>query len=172
MVPSTRVVSVSGKAPFDRQNVFVAPSASVVGDVTVGDGSSVWYNSVLRSDKGAIKIGQGSNIQERVVVAPKTGPVTIGDKVTVGASAQLDSCTLQDGCMVGVGVQVASGAVVETGSVVTAGSVVPQNARVQTGQLWSGNPAQYLRDLTPEEQASSWKTRTRYLSSEASTRQR
>ena len=130
MVPSTRVVSVSGKAPSIGKNVFVAPSASVVGDVTVGDGSSVWYNSVLRSDKGAIKIGQGSNIQERVVVAPKTGPVTIGDKVTVGASAQLDSCTLQDGCMVGVGVQVASGAVVETGSVVTAGSVVPQNARV------------------------------------------
>ena len=102
-------MAVGDKAPKVASDAFIAPSASVVGDVTIGSSSSVWYNAVLRSDKGAIKVGNNTNIQERAVVAPSSGSVSVGNGVTIGASAQLDNCTLQDGCMVGVGVQVASG---------------------------------------------------------------
>ena len=150
MVPSARIVAHAGKLPKVAPNAFIAPSASVVGDVTVGDGAGIWYNAVIRGDSANVTLGTNSTVQERAVIhATKT--TTIGAGVVVGVGAHVSGCTLQDRTLVGVGASVQEGAVVERGAVVAAGSVVKAGMTIPSGQLWSGNPIAYLRDLTSAE---------------------
>jgi gamma-carbonic anhydrase len=121
---------------------FIAPSASVIGDVTIGEKSSVWYGAVLRGDVNSIRIGAQTNIQDNTVIhVAKTNvggvaaPTIIGDRVTVGHNAILHACTVKDDAFVGMGATVMDGAV------------------VPTGQLWAGAPAKFMRDMTAEEKA-------------------
>ena len=132
------------------EDAFIAPNASIIGKVKLGPGSGVWYGAVVRGDKGQVTVGSNSSIQERAVVTAET-PTTIGDNVVVGVGAQVAGATLQSNSLVGVGATVGTGAVVESGSVVAAGSVVAPKAKIPAGQLWSGNPCAYLRDLTEHE---------------------
>ena len=150
MVPSARIVAHAGKLPKVAPNAFIAPSASVVGDVTVGDGAGIWYNAVIRGDSANVTLGTNSTVQERAVIHA-TKPTTIGAGVVVGVGAHVSGCTLQDRTLVGVGASVQEGAVVEHGAVVAAGSVVKPGMTIPSGQLWSGNPIVYLRDLTSAE---------------------
>ncbi|GMF19409.1 unnamed protein product [Phytophthora lilii] len=137
------------------EGVFVAPNASVIGDVKVGKGSSIWYNATVRGDVNYITIGENTNIQDQAVVhvakIHKDIPTKIGNNVTVGPAAIVHACTIQDHCIIGTGAQVLDGAVVGAKSIITAGSVVTYGKQVPSGQLWSGVPARYLRDLTAEE---------------------
>ena len=148
MVPSARIVAHAGKLPTVAPTAFIAPTASIVGDVTVGEGAGIWYNAVVRGDQSKITLGINSTVQERAVI---TGQSHIGNHCVVGVGAHLASCTLQDNTLVGLGAVVQEGAVVERGAVVAAGSVVSSGTTIPSGQLWSGNPVVYLRDLTSAE---------------------
>jgi len=109
----------------------------------------------LRGDVHSIRIGARSNIQDGSVihVSYKTHPTIIGDDVLVGHNATIHGCTLENGSFVGMGATVLDGSVVETGAMLAAGALLAPNKRVKSGELWAGNPARKMRDLTPEEQA-------------------
>ena len=155
MNPSTRAVKNLGRSPTFETGVFVAPNASVIGDLKVGKGSSIWYNATVRGDVNKITIGEHTNIQDQAVVhvakIHKDIPTKIGNNVTVGPAAIVHACTIQDHCIIGTGAQVMDGSVVGAKSIITAGSIVTNGTQVPSGQLWSGVPARYLRDLTAEE---------------------
>ena len=143
---------------------FVAETASVIGDVSIGPGSSLWYGCVARGDINRIRIGRNSNIQDGSVIHVNhdpagdykvTGggmPTEIGDNVTVGHMALIHACTLEDGSFVGMGAIVMDQAVVESQAMVAAGAMVTPGKVVRRGQLWAGRPARYARDIKPEEQ--------------------
>lgn len=154
------VAGIYDKVPALPAAGFVAPSASVIGDVTIGEKSSVWYGTVLRGDANRISIGSMTNIQDNTVIhVAKTNvggvaaPTTVGDRVTVGHNAILHACTIQDDAFVGMGATVMDGAVVEKGAMVAAGALVTPGTVVPSGQLWAGAPARFMRDMTAEEKA-------------------
>lgn len=151
-------MNVFDKAPAVDKDAFVAPSASVIGDVQVGRGSSIWYGCVLRGDVNSISIGSGTNIQDNSLVhvaksnlSGKALPTIIGDKVTVGHAAVLHGCTVEDEAFVGMGATLLDGVFVEKHAMVAAGALVRQNTRIPYGEVWGGNPAKFLRKLTEEE---------------------
>ncbi|MCK6418175.1 MAG: gamma carbonic anhydrase family protein [Alphaproteobacteria bacterium] len=133
--------------------VFIAPNATVIGDVTIGAESSVWFGAVLRGDVNDITIGARTNIQDGSVihVTYQLQGTYIGDDVTVGHMALLHACRVGNRCLIGMGSIILDGAVVEDDAMVAAGSLVTPNKVVKTGQLWGGRPARYMRDLTPQE---------------------
>lgn len=140
--------------------MFIAPTASVMGDVTIGRGSSVWYNAILRGDVNSITVGERTNIQDGVVVHVaknnpdnKPLPTIIGNNVTIGHGATIHAATIQDGSLVGMGATLLDGAKVEASSIVAAGAMVRPGTVIPTGQVWAGNPAKFLRALSPEEAA-------------------
>ncbi|MEQ8653613.1 MAG: gamma carbonic anhydrase family protein [Kiloniellales bacterium] len=155
--------SYQGTTPQIDPSVFVADSAVVIGDVTIGKGSSIWYGCVVRGDANRITIGEGTNIQDGTIIHVnhdpdgdyrETGggmPTWIGSHITVGHQALLHACRLEDGCFIGMRAVVMDDAVIEAGAMVAAGALVTPRKRVPAGQLWAGAPAKYLRDLTPEE---------------------
>jgi len=135
------------------KNVFLASGVKIIGDVEIGDDSSVWYNTVVRGDVNYIRIGELTNIQDcsMLHVTNARFPLNIGNKVTIGHSVKLHGCTLKDLCLIGIGAIVLDGAVVEENSMVAAGSVVKPGFVVQSGKLVAGVPAKIVRDLTEEE---------------------
>uniref|UniRef100_A0A453QPY2 Gamma carbonic anhydrase 1, mitochondrial n=1 Tax=Aegilops tauschii subsp. strangulata TaxID=200361 RepID=A0A453QPY2_AEGTS len=152
------LMNIFDKAPHVHKEAFVAPSASLIGDVEVGQGSSIWYGCVLRGDANNVQVGSGTNIQDNSVVhvaksnlTGKVFPTIIGDNVTVGHSAVLQGCTVEDEAFVGMGATLLDGVVVEKHGMVAAGALVRQNTRIPCGEVWGGNPAKFLRKLTDEE---------------------
>lgn len=135
---------------------FVADTAVVIGDVTLGRDASVWFGCLVRGDVHHIVIGAETNIQDLTVVHVTGGlhATAIGDRVTVGHRAILHGCTVHDRCLIGMGAIVLDGAVVEEGAIVAAGSLVPPGARIPAGMLAMGSPARVVRAVTPEEDAS------------------
>ncbi len=142
---------------MDR-SVYIAPNATVVGDVALAEDVNIWYGAVLRGDNGPITVGRGSNIQDNCVVHDET---RIGADCTVGHGAILHGCTLADGCLVGMGAIVLSGAVLEEGCLVGAGALVTGKTHAPAGSVLLGSPAKIIRQLTPEEQDAS-KANARY----------
>jgi len=158
LVPSTRFVAVDGVTPtVSSLTAFVAPSASVIGDVTLGPNTSVWYGATVRGDVNSIKIGEHSSVGDRAVlhVAEIQGdhPTTIGDHVTIGPGAIVHAATLRDGSVVGPSAQVLDRAVVEKDAVVGPGAVVTPGTVVGAGEYWAGAPAQKEREVTEAELA-------------------
>eukprot|EP00271_Cylindrocystis_brebissonii_P009044 TRINITY_DN23647_c0_g1_i1.p1 TRINITY_DN23647_c0_g1~~TRINITY_DN23647_c0_g1_i1.p1 ORF type:complete len:295 (+),score=43.96 TRINITY_DN23647_c0_g1_i1:94-885(+) len=154
------LMNLFDKQPIVPNDAFVAPSAALIGDVTVGPRSSIWYGSILRGDVGYITVGSNTNIQDGTIVhvaktniSGNVGPTIIGSNVTVGHNAVLHACTLEDSSFVGMGATLLDGVVVEKGGMVAAGALVLQKTRVPAGQIWAGSPAKFLRNLTDEEKA-------------------
>lgn len=147
------ILPYKGIIPKIHEDAFVAPSASIIGDVEIGEGSSIWYNCALRGDVNDIKIGKRTNIQDGTVIHVTTdfSGTYVGDDVTVGHSAILHACTVEDFGFVGMQACVMDGAVVEGQAMLAAGALLTPNKRVPKGQLWAGSPAKYMRDLTKEE---------------------
>jgi len=141
--------------PAIAADVFIAEGAIVIGDVHIGSRSNVWFGCVIRGDVNTIRIGERTNIQDGTVihVTRQTGPTTIGSGVTIGHSVLLHACTLEDNCFIGMHATVMDMAVVESGAWVAAGALVTPGKRIPKGQIWAGNPARYLRDMTAEEKA-------------------
>lgn len=155
-MPEPLILSVNGRAPRVDDESWVAPNATVVGSVTLGPKSSVWYGAVLRAEFEAIEIGEGSNLQDNVTVHVDPGfPATIGAGVSVGHNAVLHGCTIEDGCLIGMGAVVLNGAVIGAGSLVAAGAVVAQGAVVPPGSLVAGVPGKVRRELSADEVAKS-----------------
>lgn len=149
------ILSLGAKTPELDPTAFVADGARIVGDVTLGEGASVWYNAVLRGDSASIRVGAGSNLQDNVSVhVDADAPVTIGEDVSVGHNAVVHGCTIGDGSLIGMGSVVLSGAVIGTGCLVAGGALVLAGSVIPDGSLVAGVPAKVRRELTAEEQAS------------------
>jgi carbonic anhydrase/acetyltransferase-like protein (isoleucine patch superfamily) len=145
------IASFLGHTPRIPDSAFVAPTATVVGDVVLGEESSVWYGSVLRGDVGAIRIGRRSNIQDCCILHLTRGgpPIEIGDEVTVGHRVILHGATVGDRCLVGMGSVLLDGCVIGEESLVGAGSVVLEGTRVPPRSFLAGVPAR-LKGPIPE----------------------
>jgi len=150
--------------PHIHSSVFLAEGVKIIGDVEIGEDSSVWYNTVIRGDVHYVKIGKMTNIQDCSMLHVTNGkyPLNIGDKVTIGHSVKLHGCTLQNLCLIGIGAIVLDGAVVEEKSMVAAGSVVKPNFIVPSGKLVAGVPAKVVRELTQQELDEFEKSALRY----------
>ncbi len=158
------ILPFKGTSPTIADDCFVAPNATVIGDVVIGSGTSVWFGVVIRGDVHEIRIGERTNIQDGTIIHVTEGKLGtyIGSDITIGHGAVLHACTLEDGCFVGMGATVLDGAVIESGAMVAAGAVVTPGKRVQKGELWSGNPAKLMRPLRDEELAFFPKSATKY----------
>lgn len=131
---------------------FVADSAQVVGRVTLGEGSSVWFNTVIRADNEPMTIGAGSNIQDGSVLHSDTGfPLSVGERVTVGHQVVLHGCTVGDESLIGIGAVVLNGAKIGKHCLVGAGSLVTEGKEFPDGSMILGSPAKVVRQLTPEQ---------------------
>ncbi len=139
--------------------VYTHASCQIIGDVTIGDDSSIWCNAVLRGDVNRIVIGQGSNMQDMSIghVSHKTpgkpdgSPLLIGDYVTVGHAAILHGCTIGNECLIGMGSIILDDAVISDHVMIGAGSLVPPGKTLESGMLYVGRPVKAVRALTPEE---------------------
>ena len=153
-----------GIMPKLAADVWIAPTASVIGDVEIGPQSGIWFGCVLRGDVHDIRIGARTNIQDGTVIhVNHSGPGThIGDDVTVGHMALIHACTLESGSFVGMKACIMDEAVVERGAMVAAGALVTPGKRIPSGQLWAGSPAVYRRDVTEKELAGFAATAERY----------
>ena len=127
---------------------WIAPNATVVGEVTLHEDASVWYGAVLRGDCGEIVVGKGSNIQDNCVIHEKT---TIGCYTTVGHGAIVHGCTIGDNCMVGMGAIVLTGAVIGDNCLIGAGAMVTGKMNAPEGSLILGSPAKVVKEVTPEQ---------------------
>jgi len=149
------ILPYKGVLPTIHHTAFIAPGATVVGDVVIGEQSSIWFSTVVRGDVHEIRIGARTNIQDGSVVHvthEKFGTY-IGDEVTVGHGVILHACTLGNRSFVGMGATLLDGVVVEEEAMVAAGALVTPGKRVPTGELWGGSPARKMRDLSAEERA-------------------
>lgn len=143
-----------GKTPVLGAGVFVAPTAVLVGDVTVGEHSSVWFGAVLRGDLNRISIGRCTNIQDNCVLhITDVLPCVIGDYVTVGHGAIVHGCSIGNEVLIGMGAVILDGAVIEDQCIIGAGAVVTPGTRIPSGSLAVGTPAKVIRSLDPEERA-------------------
>lgn len=133
-----------------KENVYIAPNATIVGDVALGKDVSIWYGAVLRGDSGEITVGQGTNIQDNCVIHEKT---SIGAYCTVGHGAIVHGCTIGDGCIIGMGSIILNGAVLEEGCLVGAGAVVTGKTHAPAGSVLLGSPAKVTKTLSPEQMA-------------------
>jgi carbonic anhydrase/acetyltransferase-like protein (isoleucine patch superfamily) len=159
------ILPYKGTLPTIAGDCFIAPNATVIGDVVIGQGTNVWFNVVIRGDVHEIRIGERTNIQDGTIVHVTAGKfgTYIGNDITIGHGATLHACTLEDGCFVGMGATVLDGAVVESGAMVAAGAVVTPGKRVKAGELWAGNPAKMMRELKPEEIAAFPRSAEKYV---------
>ena len=128
------------------QTVYIAPNATIVGDVTLGENVNIWYGAVLRGDSGAITVGAGTNIQDNCVLHENT---CIGKNCTVGHGAIVHGCTIGDNCLIGMGAIILDGAVLQDNCLVGAGALVTGKTNAAAGSLLLGNPAKVVRPLTP-----------------------
>jgi carbonic anhydrase/acetyltransferase-like protein (isoleucine patch superfamily) len=152
------------KNPRLGARVFVAPDATLVGDVTIGDDSSVFFQSVLRADINAIRVGARSNIQDHCTVHLASDvPVIVGDDVNVGHRVILHACTIGDRVLVGMGSIIMDNAVIGEDSIVGAGSLISKGKVFPPGSLIVGSPARVLRPLSEEEKASIPKLAAKYV---------
>ncbi|MDF2693279.1 MAG: carbonic anhydrase, family 3 [Labilithrix sp.] len=143
------IYAYKGVAPRLGHSVYIAPNATVIGDVVLGDEASVWFGAVIRGDVFPIRIGARTNLQDNAVVhiTGDKAATTIGDDVTVGHLALLHGCTVGNRCLVGMGSIVLDGAIIEDECLIGAGSLVPPGMRVSSRSLMMGRPARKVRTL-------------------------
>jgi carbonic anhydrase/acetyltransferase-like protein (isoleucine patch superfamily) len=146
---------LDGKAPVVAPDVWVAPSASVIGDVVLGAGVGVWWHCVLRGDTNHIHVGEGTNIQDGTIVHVNAGtyPCLIGRHVTIGHACIVHACTLEDRAFVGMGATVLDGATIAEGGMLGAGGLLTPGKRIGPNELWAGAPARLVRVMSAEERA-------------------
>src|ERR1700759_4855668 len=147
------ILPVKDKSPSWGADCFLAPNATIVGDVVMGDNCSVWFNAVIRGDVHYIKIGNNTNIQDGAVIhcTYNYAPTNIGNNVSIGHNALVHGCTLKDNVLVGMGAIVMAHAVVEAFVIIGAGSVVLEKTICESGYLYAGTPARKIKPLTDEQ---------------------
>lgn len=149
------IVEYDGRRPRIGKDVFIAPTAVIIGDVELADGASIWYGAVLRGDEGRIIIGRGSNVQDNAVIHTTPHlPTVIKENVTIGHGALLEGCTIEDGAVVGMGAIVLHQAVVGEEAMVGAGGVVTPGTVIPPRTLAAGSPAVVKKELSGDALAS------------------
>jgi carbonic anhydrase/acetyltransferase-like protein (isoleucine patch superfamily) len=160
----SKVLNDPTKAPQIARSVFLADGCKIIGDVTIDEQSSVWYNSVIRGDLAKISIGKNTNIQDLVVIhVNENQPVIIEDYVTIGHSAILHGCKIGKGSLVGMGAIILDGAIITEETSIAAGTLVPGNKSYPPRVMLMGVPAQVVRELTETEVLSMRETAERYV---------
>jgi carbonic anhydrase/acetyltransferase-like protein (isoleucine patch superfamily) len=149
------ILPVLDKSPLWGENCFIAPNATIVGDVSMGNSCSVWFNAVIRGDVNSIVIGNDSNIQDGAVIHAtyQKAATAIGNRVSVGHNAIVHGCTLKDHVLVGMGAIVMDDAVVEEYCIIAAGSVILERTVCESGYLYAGVPAKKIKPITEEQRA-------------------
>jgi carbonic anhydrase/acetyltransferase-like protein (isoleucine patch superfamily) len=158
-------------SPKIGKNCFIAPSSSIIGEVSIGDDASIWYGTVIRGDVNSIHIGKRSNIQDlsmlhvthRSVKNPEGNPTYIGDDVTIGHMVMLHGCHIEDACLIGMKSTILDGAVIGKESIVGAGSLITKGKKFPPRSLIMGSPAKVVRELSDEEIASLYKSANDYV---------
>lgn len=150
---SNMIIEYQGKMPKIGKDVYIAEGAKVIGDVQIGDYSSIWFNAVVRGDVNYIKIGEKTNVQDNCVlhVTDKTAPLNIGSGVTIGHGVILHGCTIEDNCLIGSGSIIWDGAVIGEGSIVGAGAVVLAKTKVPPHSVILGFPASIKKPVTAQQ---------------------
>lgn len=158
------LLAFEGAFPRVAAGVYLAPGSVVIGDVEIGEESSVWYNAVIRGDVAPIRIGRRSNVQDGAVLHVDTGtPCIVGDEVTIGHSAIVHATTVEDGVTIGMGAVVLSRSSIGMEAIVAAAALVPEDSIVHSGALVMGVPARERRQLSDEERAASRDNARRYV---------
>lgn len=147
------IKSYDGMAPKWGKNCYFSETASVVGDVQMGDECSVWFSAVVRGDVAPVRIGNRCNIQDGAVVhvTNTTGPTVFEDNVSVGHNATIHACTLRKGCLVGMGATVLDHAEVGEGAIVAAGALVLGGTKIGDHEIWGGVPAKFIKKTRPDQ---------------------
>ena len=143
------ILEVNGKAPQIPSDCFVAPNATIVGEVTLGEQCSVWFNAVIRGDVNSITIGNKVNIQDGACLHAtyQKHATVIGNNVSIGHNAIVHGCTIEDNVLIGMGAIVMDNCVVESHTIIAAGAVVTQNTRCESGYIYAGVPAKKVKAL-------------------------
>jgi len=146
------ILPVKGISPQIPETCFVAPNATIVGDVIMGQECSVWFNAVIRGDVNSIRIGNKVNIQDGAVIhcTYEKTKVVLGNNVSVGHNALVHGCTVADNVLIGMGAIVMDNVVIGEGSIIAAGAVVLENTIVPPGSIFAGVPAKKVKDVSPE----------------------
>jgi carbonic anhydrase/acetyltransferase-like protein (isoleucine patch superfamily) len=162
----------NGITPRLGERVFIDPACTVIGDVHIGDDSSIWPGTIIRGDVNHIRIGARSNIQDGSILhvshdgpsgKPVGFPTLIGDDVTIGHGAIIHACSIGNACLIGMGATVLDGAVIEDHGFVGAGAVIPPGKTVRSGELWLGNPAKCVRTLSEQDIAQLYYSAQHYV---------
>ena len=145
------ILNVKGISPKIGADCYIAPNATIAGEVTMGDQCSVWFNAVIRGDVHYIKIGNKVNIQDGAVIhcTYKTAPTTIGNNVSIGHNAIVHGCTIHDDVLIGMGSIIMDDCVIESNSIIAAGAVLTKGTHVPTGSVFAGMPAKKIKDIDP-----------------------
>ncbi len=143
---------VKGKSPIIPEDCYIAENATVVGEVIMGNESSVWFNAVIRGDVHYIKMGDKVNVQDGAVIHAtyEVSPTNIGNNVSIGHNAIVHGCTIHDNVLVGMGSIIMDNCVIESNSIIAAGAVVTKSTRVEAGSIYAGNPAKKIKDISKE----------------------
>lgn len=146
------ILPVNNIHPEFPEDCFIAPNATIVGQVTMGHRCSVWFNAVIRGDVHYIKIGDQVNIQDGAVIHAtfQKSPTNIGNNVSIGHNAIVHGCTIHDNVLVGMGSIIMDDCVVESNSIIAAGAVLTKNTHVPEGSVFAGMPAKKIKDVSPE----------------------
>ena len=147
------ILPYKGKWPKIADDVFIAPGASVIGDVEIGSGSSVWFNTVIRGDDNPVHIGERVNIQDGTVihVHSKFQGTYIGSNITIGHMALLHACNIQDNAFIGMGSIILDRCTIETHGMLAGGAMLTPGKTIKRGELWAGRPAKPMRELSDDE---------------------
>jgi carbonic anhydrase/acetyltransferase-like protein (isoleucine patch superfamily) len=143
------ILPVKGVSPKMGRNCYIAPNATIVGDVIIGDDCSVWFNAVIRGDVNSIQIGNKVNVQDGVVIhcTYQKAKTTIGNNVSIGHNAVVHGCTILDNVLIGMGAIVMDNAEIGNNSIIAAGSVVLEGTKVESGTVYGGVPAHKIKDI-------------------------
>jgi len=147
------IKSVRGFTPEIGKNVYLADNATIIGDVVIGDDSSIWFNTVLRGDVNSIRVGKRVNIQDGTVVHTlyEKSVAEIGDDVSIGHNVTIHGAKIEAGALIGIGAVVLDHAVIGEGALIAAGSVVLSGTKVEPGSIYAGTPAKFIKKIDPEQ---------------------
>ncbi|WP_448528375.1 gamma carbonic anhydrase family protein [Raineya sp.] len=143
------IIPVRGFMPKFGKNCFLAPNATLIGDVEMGDECTIWFNAVVRGDVNSIRMGNRCNVQDGAVIhcTYQKSNVIMGNNVSVAHNAIIHGCTIEDNVLVGMGAIIMDNAHVGTGSIIAAGAVVLAGTRIEPHSIWAGNPAKFLKPV-------------------------
>lgn len=146
------IITVMDKTPLWGNNCYIAPNATIIGDVILGDNCSVWFNAVIRGDVHYIRIGNNCNIQDGAIIhcTYQKSPTNIGNNVSIAHAAVVHGCTIHDNVLIGIGAIILDDCIIHSNSLIAAGSVLLEKTIVEEGSVYAGVPAKKVKEINPE----------------------